>query len=140
MAAMTAEQIDGFLDERRNAVVATLNPGGTPQLSPVWYIMDGGKMYISTSDRSVKMRNLRRDPRISVCVEGGPNDFRYVTLTGRASFVEYGERLQEEMRWRVIRKYYDSDEDARAYLDSTDDGTQVIIVLNPERVVSNNYN
>ncbi len=140
MANMTAEQVAAFLDGRKNAVLATINQDGSAQLSPVWYVMDDGKMYISTSNRSVKMRNLRRDPRISVCVEGGHGDFRYVTLSGRAQIVEHGEELQKRMRWRIIRSYHDSDASAQAYADSTDDDTQVLIVLDPRRIYAKDYN
>ncbi len=140
MAAMTGEAMAAFLDERRQAVVATLNADGSAQLSPVWYVMDRGKVFISTSERSVKMRNLRRDARISVCVDGGRGDSRYVVFTGKVKIVENGEALQTEMRWRIIRKYHDSDESARAYFDAAADGSQVILVLEPERVTSNDFN
>ncbi len=140
MTSMTDNQVAAFLEGRRNAVVATLHADGSVQLSPVWYVMDGGKMYISTSNRSVKMRNLRSDPRISVCVEGGHDDFRYVTLSGSVHIVEHGDELQQRMRRRIIRRYHDSDEGAQAYADSTDDGTQVLLVLEPHRIYARDYN
>jgi len=137
--ALTGDVIR-FLQERRNAVVSTINRDGSVQLSPVWYILDEGKVYISTSNRSAKMRNLRRDPRLSVCIDGGHGDYRYVTLSGTVQVLEHGDERQQHMRWRVIRKYHDSDEAAMAYAASTYDGTQVLLVLEPERVVVKNYN
>lgn len=140
MGSALTEDVTSFLQERRNAIVATLNRDGSVQLSPVWYILHEGRVYISTSDRSAKMRNLRRDPRISVCVDGGHGDYRYVTLSGTAQIVEHGHELQQHMRWRIIRRYHDSDEAATAYAASTDDGTQVLLMLEPEHVVAKDYN
>ena len=43
----TKEQLDDFLSERRNAVIATLNAKGDPQLTPVIFYWDGTTFYFS---------------------------------------------------------------------------------------------
>ncbi|MBF6589385.1 MAG: PPOX class F420-dependent oxidoreductase, partial [Ktedonobacterales bacterium] len=73
------EHVRRFLDEPRFAVLATLSPDGTPQQTVIWYELDGDEIVMNTAEGRIKSGNLRRDPRISLCVEDG---YRYVTLTG----------------------------------------------------------
>ena len=50
--------------------MATILPDGMPQLTPNWYWWDGERFWISTLDWTVKVRNLKRDPRITLCIDG----------------------------------------------------------------------
>ncbi|GIV76680.1 MAG: pyridoxamine 5'-phosphate oxidase [Litorilinea sp.] len=140
MASMTQTQIEAFLQAPRNAIVATNAGDGPPQVSPVWYLYEGGRLYISTSSRTAKVRNLRRDPRVTICVDGCPPDYRYVLIRGRVAIVENGAPLQEEMRWRIIRRYYEDEESARAYHEATRDASQVLLVVEPERIIGEDFN
>lgn len=137
---VTQAAINEFLAERRHAVLATNRRKGPPQLSPVWYLWDEGALYVSTSEQSIKAQNIRSDNRISVCVDGGWGDFRYVTLSGEVSLAAYGTELQQQMRWRIIRKYHDSDESARAYSNTTADDEPILIVLRPGKIVYEDFN
>lgn len=58
-----------FLRDHHRAVLATFRADGLPQLSPVLAAADDdGRVLISTRETAVKTRNLRRDPRASLCV------------------------------------------------------------------------
>lgn len=133
-------EIDGFLSGRRQAIFATNRPGGPPQLSPVWYVWQDGALYVSTSAQSLKARNIVLDAQVSACVDGGQGDYRYVAMSGEAELAPYRSELQQEMRWRIIRKYHDSDESARAYFDASADEEAVIIVLRPSRIIYRDFN
>jgi PPOX class probable F420-dependent enzyme len=51
------------------AVLATFRRDGRPQLSPVTAgVDDDDRIEISTREPSVKVKNLRRDPRVSLCL------------------------------------------------------------------------
>jgi PPOX class probable F420-dependent enzyme len=57
-----------FLQAHHRAVLATFRADGRPQLSPVLAAVDtAGRVLISTRETAVKARNLRRDPRASLC-------------------------------------------------------------------------
>jgi PPOX class probable F420-dependent enzyme len=59
----------GFLHAHHRAVLATFRSDGWPQLSPVLCAVDEkGRVLISTREGAVKTRNVRRDPRASLCV------------------------------------------------------------------------
>lgn len=58
-----------FLRAHHRAVLATFRSDGLPQLSPVLAAADpAGRVLISTREAAIKTRNLRRDPRASLCV------------------------------------------------------------------------
>jgi PPOX class probable F420-dependent enzyme len=58
-----------FLHAHHRAVLATSRADGRPQLSPVLCAVDeNGRVLISTRETAIKTRNLRRDPRASLCV------------------------------------------------------------------------
>jgi PPOX class probable F420-dependent enzyme len=140
MAPMSKKEIDVFLAEPRHAVLATTSVNRGPQLSPVWYVYREGALYVSTSDSSIKVRNLRRNPQMSVCVDGCRGDSRYVVLSGDAEFVANGTPLQQEIRWQIIRHYHDNETEARRYYESTRDESQILIVLKPARITSEDFN
>jgi PPOX class probable F420-dependent enzyme len=78
-----------FLEERRFAVAATINKDGSPQQTVVWYELQGERIMMNTRVGRVKEKNLRRDQRISFCVE---DEYRYLTLKGRVEFDDDRER------------------------------------------------
>ena len=64
-------------------VLVTLKRDGRPQLSNVTYVFDGSRVRVSLTDGRAKTKNLRRDPRASVYVDG-PRGRSYVVLEGKA--------------------------------------------------------
>lgn len=140
MAQMTAEQLTEFLAPPRHAIIATNRVDGPPQLTPVWYIYEDGCMYVSAGAETVKVRNLRRDPNVTICVDGCHPDTRYAILQGKVTIIEPGEGQQEEFRWRIIQHYYEREEDARRYHDSLRDSPSVLLVLTPDKVLSQDLN
>jgi PPOX class probable F420-dependent enzyme len=74
-----------FLNEVHFAVVATIAPDGMPHQTVMWYMLDGDQLLLSTPRNSLKHKHLKRDPRISICVEKA---YTYMTLTGTATLDE----------------------------------------------------
>ena len=137
---MTDAEIDSFVQEVRHAIVGTNTAHGAPQLSPVWYVYDEGRIYISITIDTAKYYNLKRDPRVSVCVDGGYPDSRAVIFYGVAKLVERDDPLVPDMRWRIIRRYHQSDEEARRYVESTQGQKTALIVVTPEKIISQDFN
>ncbi len=83
--------------------VATLMPDGAPQLTQTWVDTDGEHVLINTPADTQKIRNLRRDPRVSldVCDPAAPN--RYYELRGRAVDIA-GEGAEEHIQ-RLSQRY-----------------------------------
>jgi PPOX class probable F420-dependent enzyme len=140
MTSMTPTQVEAFLAAPRHAVVATNRIDGPPQLSPVWYVYEAGCLYISIGAGTAKHVNLLKDPRISVCVDGGHPDARAVMIYGMAELVEGATPLREEMTWRIIRQYHESEEAALRYADQMRDVPSVLLIVTPQQIISQDFN
>ena len=93
---------ESFLRTTHHAIVATIAPDGTPQLTPNWYLWDGEAFWVSTLEWTVKVRNIRRDPRVTLCIDPGVRRVDYVQVTGRAEVIDGDVR---EGTLALIRKY-----------------------------------
>jgi PPOX class probable F420-dependent enzyme len=76
------------------AHVVTINPNGSPHVSMAWIGLEGDSIVFGTLDDQPKLRNLRRDPRISISIEGTrTNEWglrEYLVLSGTAEVVPGG--------------------------------------------------
>jgi PPOX class probable F420-dependent enzyme len=90
-----------LLDGRNYAVLATVNPDGSPQTSVIWVGRDGGDLLFSTVEGRVKHRNMLRDPRVSVTVIDSADPENYVELRGRVSMTpDTGRQLDTQLSWK----------------------------------------
>ena len=85
--AQLAENVRAFLEDVHLAVITTINRDGSPHQTALWYELRGDSIVINTGTASKKVRNLRRDPRASVCM-AALNPARHVTIEGTATFDE----------------------------------------------------
>lgn len=104
---MLTDKLRAFLNERRFAVLVTINPDGTPQATTMWYELQGDRIMMNTRVGRKKERNLKRDPRMSICIE---DEYHYLTLSGRVELDYDHERSQASIHRLAIR--YDGEESA----------------------------
>jgi PPOX class probable F420-dependent enzyme len=91
-----------FLEGKRFAVVGTKNPGGSPHLAVMWYLVDGDEILVNSAQGRIKDQNLAADPRMSVLVEDG---YRWVRLDGRAR-IEHDQAITHADIRRLAARYY----------------------------------
>lgn len=72
---MSDAEVLAFLDEERVLTCATMGPRGWPHLMPLWYVVRDGRLWAWTYGRSQKVLNLARDPRATVQVEAGRDQY-----------------------------------------------------------------
>ena len=119
--------VRALLDGRNYATVGTIGPDGSPQNSVVWIKGEGDTVLFSSLDHRQKVRNLRRDPRISVSVYDLANPHTAVEIRGTAEIVpDEGKRLLSEL-WR---KYLGVDLPAAKH-----DEDRVIIRVVPRKII-----
>ena len=127
---MLDQSVRAFLDEVRFASVATINPDGSPQQTVLWYELQGEEIMMNTARGRVKDRNLRRDPRISFCLEDG---YRYLTLTGTCVLIGAQATAQDDIRHLAIR-YHGQEQGERMSRDQFQQQERVTMRMSIERV------
>jgi general stress protein 26 len=68
---MSEAEVASFLANERTVTCATMGPRGWPHLMPLWYVLRGPRLWAWTYAASQKVRNLERDPRVTLQVEAG---------------------------------------------------------------------
>lgn len=101
---LTEEQ-RAFLDRPLHAILATLRRDGTAAQSVVWFLREGDELWISTAPDSLKIRHLRRDPRLSLLVLGADGG-AYLAIEGTATIVE---DIGTPERLELMRRYVGED-------------------------------
>jgi PPOX class probable F420-dependent enzyme len=131
MTAKLSERARAFLQEPRFAVLGTINKDGCPQLTTMWYLLEGDTIVMNTKAGRTKERNMRRDPRISVCV---PDGYDYVTITGRVEMIDDPQIAQHDIFRLAIR--YDGIESAKQQMEEQfSKETRVSLRLKPEQII-----
>jgi PPOX class probable F420-dependent enzyme len=91
---MDLDDARAVIATQHHAVLATLRRDGTPQMSPVLATVDGqDRVVVSSRETAFKVRNLRRDPRVWLCVL--PDGFygRWIQVSGSARIVDLPEAM-----------------------------------------------
>jgi PPOX class probable F420-dependent enzyme len=104
MAALSDSLVQQFLEGRYIASIATKNPDGSAHMVAVWYWFDGASIYVATSTRTRKARNLQANPRVSLMIDSrDPAASCGVNIAGTAQILT-GEASR---KWneRVHHKY-----------------------------------
>jgi PPOX class probable F420-dependent enzyme len=131
--ALSQDKRDAFLAGKRNAILATIQQDGSPQLTPVWYRWDGEQFWVSTTKQRAKYKNIVHDPRVSLCIDDVEH-FTTVIASGKA-------RLTEENLWadtQKIAERYRGPEQAAADIKRMQEHKElrVLIVLKPQQMIS----
>ena len=91
------ERAHDFLRHRHHGVLATIRRDGRPQLSNILYVLDDdGRIKISVTQTRAKTKNLRRDPRAALHVQGR-DAYEYLVVDGSAELID-GDGLAEKLR------------------------------------------
>ncbi|MGW2021522.1 PPOX class F420-dependent oxidoreductase [Streptomyces decoyicus] len=131
MTATLSDDLKHLLDTPVFVTVATVQPDGSPQVSPVWVKRDGDDLLFSTTVGRRKEANLRRDPRVSVVVQPFDAPYTYAEVRGSAQLTtEGGPELIDELSRKYTGKPYAEFNPA-----SADDSARVVVRVTPRKVV-----
>ncbi len=134
---MTPEEIDAFLAERRVATMCTLNRDGSIHAVAMWYGLIDGCLAFETKLKSQKVKNLRRDPNLTIALEDGLQyeELRGVTLVGKAEFIEGFENMLP-LGISVFERYQGAYTDEMKPFVEIMLNKRVVVKLNAERTIS----
>jgi len=83
------EEVQRALEGASTAVLATINPDGSPLATPMWYVHDASGIGMVSVDGLQKIHNLKRDPRVSLVVEtNASSGLQCVIVQGTVEFLD----------------------------------------------------
>ncbi|MCP9621074.1 TIGR03667 family PPOX class F420-dependent oxidoreductase [Nocardia otitidiscaviarum] len=85
------------------AWLTTVGSSGTPQPNPVWFLWDGTEFLIFSQPDQAKLRNIARNPRVSLHLNSTETGGDVVILTGDARIDPEGATPPEIVQY--TRKY-----------------------------------
>ncbi|GAA3141626.1 hypothetical protein GCM10010521_30280 [Streptomyces rameus] len=131
MSTALPDRVKSLLDDKVFIVVGTIQPDGSPQMSPVWVKRDGDDVLFSTTMGRRKEKNLRRDPRVTVVVMNPEQPYEYAEIRGTAELTtEGGAELIDELSRKYTGKDYADFNPA-----SAQDAQRVVVRIRPQKVV-----
>ena len=82
-------RIARFLAAKEVVVLATVSADGGPLAMPMWFLHDGDSLVMISVDGLSKVRNLRKDPRVSVVAETGTRgaEIKNLVVQGRVEIL-----------------------------------------------------
>lgn len=98
--------LDLLEDETRALLyLATIMPDGSPQVTPVWFSIDGEDVLINTNEGRIKDKNMKARPRVAMVIQDPKEQDRYLGMRGEV--VEYTKEGADEHINRLSLKYYE---------------------------------
>ena len=128
MPAVIPEEYRDLFQKRAFASLATLMPDGRPQVTPVWCDAADGYVLFNSARGRQKVRNIRRDPRVSLAIIDPDNPYRYLEVRGRV--VEITEQGADAHIDKLAKKYLGVDK----YPYRQPDEVRVLFKIEPEHV------
>lgn len=143
--ALTREEIDERLASHALARLATYRADGMIHLTPIWFDWDGERFRLTLGAGRVHLKNLRRDPRVSILVDEDPRVTQGLAA-GAWSIMARGtaelsqdEDLIREVTLAVMTKAI-GPEDAQTYLEPIMAEGRTIVTITPEAWLTWDYN
>lgn len=98
MQTLTPEVRAFLLEGTRTGKLATVRADGRPHVVPIWFLLDGDAIVFTTGEGTVKAKNMRHDPRVSLCVDDDRPLFSFAVIEGTASF---SDNMQDLTVWAI---------------------------------------
>ena len=83
MVAKLSANAIRIIEGKNFASLATTMPDGSPHVTPMWVDHEGDMILMNTAEGRVKLRNIARDPRVSVAIIDHNNPYDRVVIQGR---------------------------------------------------------
>ena len=137
---MSPDELDRFLWGKNVACLGTVRADGSAHVTPMWYIWDEGKIKIILGTTRLHTKNIRRDPRATVCIDEDPRPRNAFALgaqgavcRGRVELTQDPAVLQTNYRRFERSLEFEHDADYHAARESEE---RVLALITPEHWLS----
>ena len=118
-----------MLEAKNFVYLATVNPDGTPQVTPTWVDTDGNFVLINTAIGRVKHRNVKKNPLVALAITEQGDPYKRLFIRGRV-VEQISGRVADEHIDKMEKKYRGRDK----YPDRAPGEQRVILKIEPTRI------
>ena len=135
---MSQEEIWKFIEERKSLQFASIDRDGAPHLVTLWFAIVDGKIAVETYTKSQKVRNLERDPRVTLLLEDGLvyQELRGVSIKGVVELHRDPEVVHRISMEVYRRNTPEIPEELLEKASSSQAAKKTAILVKPERTIS----
>jgi len=133
MYKLTDEQKEFLLYGTRTGKVATVRKDGRPHVVPIWFVLDGDELVFNTGENSAKAINMRRDARVTICVDDETVPYGFIIVEGTVT-LEKGSKDLKLWATRIGGRYM-GEERAEEYGTRNSTSEELLVRLTPTRVI-----
>ena len=142
---MSKEEIARFImQDTLTGKLATVRIDGSSHVVPIWFVLDNenskrrrriGDIIFTTDSTSAKANNIRRDNRVSICIDDQTRPFSFITIFGTAKIHTY--KQKEVLKWATkIAERYMGKKNAEAYGRRNSGEGAALVRIKPTRIIA----
>jgi 2-phospho-L-lactate guanylyltransferase len=113
--------------------LGTVGGDGYPQVTPIWYLYEDGRFWITTASDRVKGRNMLARPQVGFAIDSDQRPYRGISARGEAQLIAEGEAARAITR-RIAARYVPP-ERLEAMVDALMEAPRVVFAIDAPRVV-----
>ena len=136
LPALNEEELAAFLEQAQFARLGTLNQDGTIHIAPIFFKYQDGQILMATQEPSRKVRNIKRNNKVTVLIDKTEVPFKGALIYGTAE-LDYEDVFQKRI---AIFKRRLSQEEAETYARRLISKWKCVIIrITPDKVASFDY-
>lgn len=85
MSSSLSDQAQQMLAKANPAVISTVRSDGQPVSAATWYLLRGDEILVNMDEGRVRLKHMRKDPRVSLTVLDSDDWYTHVTVIGRVT-------------------------------------------------------
>ena len=131
---VTETEVEKFLESKLNIQLATIDEEGYPNVQPVWFIYENGRLYTGTQKTTKKVQNIQKNPdKIYFSIDDENFPYKGVKGRGAATISEDVQRNLQVIE-KINLKYLGTQEHplAKMLVDNARNGIEVVIEITPK--------
>ena len=130
---MTAVEVEDFLTKQKTPMrLGTSEANSDPQIHPVWYYFESGRLYLMSDKNVRKVRNIRKNSTVYFSVDTDATPNKGVKGKGTAMIIsELAKTLP--IAEKIVTKYLGDSKTGygKGLIDSVRNGSEVVVEITP---------
>jgi PPOX class probable F420-dependent enzyme len=133
MTTISAESREFLSKSTYTGKLATVRADGRPHIAPIWFVVDGDTIIFMTGIKTVKATNMRRDNRVTLCVDDQEPPFSFAIVEGTVELIE---NAPDQLKWSTqIAARYMGEEQAEAYGKRNATPDELVVRMTPNKII-----